>query len=296
MSPVAAGAPVLPVARRRRRAAVLALATCGVVAGAGPGPVPAAAGAELNRAAVIVDTGTSVKTVCVRFVEESITGVEALQRAAVDPVLRAFPGKGAAVCSLCGTGCAGDESCLTCDPDGRFWSYSRAPAGTTSLRVSGAGASNTVVRDGDVEGWIWGRGGAPGLVAVEVVCGEAAPATTTTSPPATSPPTALAPTTTTAAVAAAGSAAPATTTARRGATTTVPAAAPQPSVAPDPAAPATVGSPPTGPGAPAPGGVAASRPGRDEGGTGWGGLAAFGAGMGGLVAWAVALRRRRRPR
>ncbi|MGQ0519639.1 MAG: hypothetical protein ACT4PX_00625, partial [Actinomycetota bacterium] len=217
--------------RRPRLVAALALAACGAVAGAGPGPAPAeaavaavaGAGAELHRAAVIVDTGTAVKTVCVRFAEESISGVEALQRAAVDPVFRAYPGKGAAVCSLCGTGCAGDESCLTCDPDGRFWSYSRAPAGTTSLRVSGAGASATSVRDGDVEGWIWGRGGAPGYVAVEVVCGEA-------EPPGTTAPTAPAPTTASAA------------------TTTAPAAV----AGPAPAATPTTRGPASGAGAPVP--------------------------------------------
>lgn len=147
---------------------------------------PAATAAEQNRAVLVVDTGGEVKQICVRFWEESISGAEMLQRADVDAALRPYAGKGVAVCSLCGTGCRADDSCLTCDPEGRYWAYSRAPAGTSGFRLSGAGASNTAVRNGDVEGWRWSRGASPAYISVAEVCDGAAPPTTTATTAATS--------------------------------------------------------------------------------------------------------------
>lgn len=169
----------------------LAVSACAAVAASvGSRPATAAASAsEQNRAVLVVDTGDQVKKVCVRFWEESISGAELLRRAEVDAALRPYAGKGVAVCSLCGVGCRTDDSCLTCDPDGRFWAYSRAPAGTSGFRLSPAGASNTEVRNGDVEGWRWSRGTSPGYVSVEEVCDGAPPpasATNTTTPAPTS--------------------------------------------------------------------------------------------------------------
>ena len=273
-------------------------------------PVAAAQPAPGHRAAVIVDTGTEVRRVCVRFAEESLTGIEALVRAGTDPVLRAFAGKGAAVCSLCGTGCPGDGSCLTCDPGGRFWSYSRAPSGTGALRTSGVGASSTTVRDGDVEGWRWGTGGTPPFATVGEVCGEVAPATTTSAAatvttaasPVTTAPVAGAPaaTATTAPTAGtalrprpAGSPAPASaTTGPPAPGTTTPSTAdgaPPPSNPPGTTASATTTAPPGGD-------LAASRrrdTDADDGGSAWG-LVAFGAVLAGLAGWSAAARRRRR--
>lgn len=298
----------------------VALAAAGWVAVLGAGPVAhpvmagATAGAGHHRAAVIVDTGTQVKTVCVRFAEESITGVEALQRAGVDPVFRAFPGKGAAVCSLCGTGCSGDESCLTCDPDGRYWSYSRAVAGSSGLRVSGAGASSTTVRDGDVEGWRWGLGGTPELVTVEQVCGEA-PATSTstsssTSTSATAQPSPARAPVTSPPGSATGTTGPGSRRSATGSSTTTTAAptagaagatvpagpAPTSVATPVGATAAAVGGPaPTSaPTSAAPGGLAAADNREAEGGGGWGGLVVVGAALAALLAWATVARRRRR--
>lgn len=271
-----------------------------VVAGTVVAGTVVATGAEEHRAAVIVDTGTQVKSVCVRFREESISGVEALARAQVDPVLQAFSGKGAAVCALCGVGCPAGDSCLSCNPDGKFWSYSRAPAGTGSLRTSGVGASSTTVHDGDVEGWKWALGGAPPFQTVEQVCGEA-PASTTTTPAPTSP----AVSTTrpgTAAIAPAPAGAPTTTGAptRPATTAASPMAAPASgspgaatdaaatsSLPPDDATPATV----AGDRAPS---LAASRRAQDPDGGGSGPeLALFAAVLAGLVAWGARTRRAR---
>lgn len=259
-----------------------------------------------QRAAVVVDTGTEVRRVCVRFTEESLTGIEALVRAGTDPVLRAFAGKGAAVCSLCGTGCPGDGSCLTCDPAGRFWSYSRAPSGTGTLRTSGVGASSTTVRDGDVEGWRWGTGGSPPFATVAEVCGEVAAATTTSTAAATTT-TAASPVTTAPGAGAATttirgpsprSPAPATTAPAAttpAPTTTAPTAAAGGSPAPTPPegpVPSTAAVATT---APAGGDLASSRRRDTDGGGPWG-LAAFAATLAGLVGWSAAARRRRRNR
>jgi len=137
-----------------------------------------AAQAPPHRAAVVVDTGTEVKRVCIRFDADAISGREALELAGVEPVFSEFGGAlGSLVCSLCGVGCpAGD--CL-CARD--TWWYHRAPAGTSSFSSSSLGASNTLVRDGDVEGWSWGTGAPPAYADLDTVCGLATVHTTTST-------------------------------------------------------------------------------------------------------------------
>ena len=256
---------------------------------------PMAAGAEEHRAAVIVDTGTQVKSVCVRFREESISGVEALARAQVDPVLQAFSGKGAAVCALCGVGCPAGDSCLTCNPDGKFWSYSRAPVGTGSLRTSGVGASSTTVHDGDVEGWKWALGGAPPFQTVEQVCGEAPASTTTMAAPTSS--TVSTTTAGTAASVPAGAPTTAGAPARPATTAARPMAAP---ASGDPTDAAAMSSPPLDDAPPATAAghrtpaLAASRRAQDPDGGGSGPeLALFAVVLAGLVAWGARARRAR---
>jgi hypothetical protein len=157
-----------------------------VAAGPAPGraPAPRPQQAVEHRAAVVVDTGSGVQYGCVRFTADSISGREALERAAMDPVFQEFGGDlGSAVCELCGTGCP-VGSCLTCQSE--VWSYWRAPAGG-DYALSSLGVSNTEVRDGDIEGWVWGRGGPPPGVTVENVCGPAPPSPGTTPPPGPGP-------------------------------------------------------------------------------------------------------------
>ena len=144
-----------------------------VASGPGAGPARAQASAQ-HRAAVIIDTGTTVKHICIRFTVSSISGKDALDLAnqvdpSVQPVYRDYGSLGAAVCSLCGTGnpqsdCLGQQS-------GKFWAYNRAPAGTTQFSQSSTGISNSEVHDGDVEGWRWGTGGAPAYASVDQICG-----------------------------------------------------------------------------------------------------------------------------
>lgn len=166
--------------------AVLVLAVLAVAfpPEAAPRPLPAAA--VERRAAVVVHTGDVVKTACVRFTEESISGKEALERAQMDPVFRAYSGQGTAVCALCGKGCPADESCLTCGGN-NYWSYHRARAGSGAYSPSAAGVSSTRVRDGDVEGWQWGPGTPPPYYTVEQLCPPAAQPNSDASPPGADP-------------------------------------------------------------------------------------------------------------
>lgn len=165
--------------RRLRRTAGLCVGLCVAVAVAA-GPVPARAASAAvegpvvvgdgpQAAALVIDDGTVVRTVCVRFTEASLTGAELLRRAEVEAVLRGFGGLGVAVCSLCGTGCPADGSCLTCAGD-THWSYHRAPAGSGDWVTSPVGAGATKVTDGSVEAWAWGEGEPPGFVPFTQVC------------------------------------------------------------------------------------------------------------------------------
>jgi len=154
-------------------AAFLALAVA-----SGPGAAPARAQAPgQHRAAVIIDTGTTVKHVCIRFTASSISGKDALDLAnqvdpSVQPVYRDYGSLGSFVCALCGTG--NPQSDCTGQQSGKYWAYTRAAAGTSQFTTSSMGVSSTQVHDGDVEGWRWGTGGAPAYASVDQICGTVA--------------------------------------------------------------------------------------------------------------------------
>ena len=145
------------------------------------GAPTAVAAAGPNHAAVIVDTGQTVKKVCVTFDEDAISGAEALRRADVDAVFDSYGANGEGVCAICGVGCPAGN-CF-CDRS-RFWAYHRAGPGG-GYAFSRVGASSTTVRDGDVEGWRWGSGAAPPHASVGEVCGVAEAAPGSQPPPPT---------------------------------------------------------------------------------------------------------------
>jgi hypothetical protein len=67
---------------------------------------------------------------------------------------------GATVCALDGEGCSFPREACFCQCQGRectYWSYWQQNEGG-AWQYSGAGAGNTRVRDGAVEGWVWGSG------------------------------------------------------------------------------------------------------------------------------------------
>ena len=114
-----------------------------------------------NRAGVVVqfDGGGHI-SLCVPFAEETISGLELLQRSGLN-----IANDGGAVCRIESQGCDFPvEPCFCqCDlstPGCRFWAYSIRVAGR--WRSSGAGASQRRVADGDIDGWRW-PGGPPAV-------------------------------------------------------------------------------------------------------------------------------------
>ncbi len=171
-----------------------------------------------NRAGVVVQFGDgSVVTRCVRFSEESITGYELLRRARL-PIVVEFGSFGAAICKIGAEGCTFPREpcfcqCQTLGAGCTYWVYSQLKDGRWV--ISGLGASNRTVRDGDVDGWAWGKGDgntgvAPLSVTLDQICNTNAPTMTiatatleptpqatpepvSATPDATSEPTALIP-------------------------------------------------------------------------------------------------------
>ncbi len=181
---------------RRVLAAMLVAAGIVVAAAYVPGgTTPAFAAPADHHAVVVVDTGSLVRTVCVHFTADSITGTQALDLAGVSPVYRGYGTTGAAVCSLCQQGCPADGSCLTCG-GADYWQYYKSPAGSSAYTYSIGGAGASQVHDGDIEGWKWGHSVQPPHVSFESVCGVALQVIPTTLQPQT---TTAAPTQTTAA-------------------------------------------------------------------------------------------------
>lgn len=294
-----------------RLALAVGLLLAALVAAVGATEPSPAAAASMNRVGLVVDTGDGqVKKMCVTFAEASISGAEVLRRADVNAVFANYGGQGTAVCSLCHTGCP-SSNCLTCDPDGRYWAYSRAPWGASSYQYSRAGAGSTTVGDGDVEAWAWGSGRPPVYASFAELCGGPAPTRPASggtagggsggggsaSPATTSPPTTAAPSGGPASTVAGGSSArlsPSTTavTPRQEG-----GPAPAPAAAGDRVEPGEGGAP--APAAQAPGGAAGIASGHPEPPTPPRNGSPAGVALGVAVslavgAWAVILRRRRR--
>lgn len=176
------------VAERLRRLGRRAGARVGVlavlVAAAHGAPSPATA-APVNHATVVVDTGQGVITRTIEFTSSSVTGLQALDLAGADPVVWSYSGQGGAVCRLFGVGRDAGPGCLGGEGgDARYWAYYQATNGATKFGYSPVGAGSTSVRDGDVEGWRFGLGGAPPFPAAT----PPSSAVPVTDPPASAPP------------------------------------------------------------------------------------------------------------
>jgi hypothetical protein len=150
--------------------------------------------ADDNRVALVVDFGNGeVATRCVSFPEEQITGHEALVRSGL-PVETDYQAGGAAVCRIDGTGCPAADCFCSCRGGGDncvYWSYWHLTGDAWQYAPGGSGQYQ--VRDGAVDGWVWGLGSVtqaepPPLVSFGDVCTDAPPATAThTSTPTITP-------------------------------------------------------------------------------------------------------------
>jgi hypothetical protein len=112
-----------------------------------------------NRAGVVVQFGDGgTQTACVTFDEAEINGIDLLQRARLQYIPQPT-GMGAAICQIEGEGCAYPAEDCFCQCQGApcvFWRLYTAQGNTWQL--ASIGASSTVVRDGDVQAWVWGGG------------------------------------------------------------------------------------------------------------------------------------------
>ncbi len=140
---------------------------------------------------VVAHDGHLVKR-CVEFSEDSISGIDLLQRSGLD-LNYAPSGMGIAVCRIDNQGCSYPEQDCFCQCQGApciYWSYWRLV--NDSWEYSNTGASSSQVRHGDVSGWAWGAGSTsqaspPPLVSFEEICGTSP--TNTPTPTSTTPPT-----------------------------------------------------------------------------------------------------------
>jgi len=176
-----------------KRALPLLLAFVAALAG------PAVAARADGEAGLVIQQGNNVRTYCIAFQGDGITG-EALLRAAGFSFDQ-FGGAARTLCSLDGVGCADAssfESCFcqckagsgTCT----YWAFFSQPY-NASWAYSTVGFNLAKARDGDLQGWKWGEGGAqsappPVGVTFEDVCGH--PPGSLSAPTATLTPTAIA--------------------------------------------------------------------------------------------------------
>lgn len=111
-----------------------------------------------------------IHTACVTFSEDSLTGLELLERSGLR-VRRGFGG--GAVCRIQDLGCEGDNCFCQCTgADCRYWAYFRLGP-DAAWKYAQVGAGDVVVRDGDVEGWSWGPGATvpPPAMSLGEICG-----------------------------------------------------------------------------------------------------------------------------
>jgi hypothetical protein len=255
-------------------------------------------GSADGEAGLVVQDGDQVRTYCIAFEGDGITGAEMLTRAGL--TFDAYGGgSGLALCSIGARGCADSSSFASCfcecqGGDCTYWAFFTRQYGKGWV-YSSLAFNLLRAKDGDVHGWKWGKGGpnsapAPQDVTFEQICGHAPRGgAQPTAPPATAAPaTQLPPTATLGATTAPTAAASADVS--PGASTSVPATASLPTVT------ITIAGETSSPGtSPSPTSSAAFEQRPDEGddeGSSTAGLVAFGAialvlvgAIGGAVAW-----------
>jgi hypothetical protein len=117
----------------------------------------------VHRAGLVVTFGPNdTRSFCIEFTEDAISGIELLERSGLEFVSAAKGGLGDAICQIDGTGCSDPGDCFcrcrggTCE----YWSYYKREG--NAWRYLNIGPSTRMLRDGDVDGWAWGRGSVTG--------------------------------------------------------------------------------------------------------------------------------------
>lgn len=141
---------------------------------------------SLHHAALVVDFGDGrVLVRVVPFAEETISGVDLLRRSGLDVAIMENLGGGAALCAVEGVGCPPTPQDCFCQCRGgtcRYWSYFHLQGGAWTY--AGTGAAGRALRDGDVDGWVWGDGRtAPPLLTWEEIWARSGAQPTLAPPP-----------------------------------------------------------------------------------------------------------------
>ncbi|MHB1357868.1 MAG: hypothetical protein ACYCZF_18010 [Anaerolineae bacterium] len=127
-----------------------------------------------NQATLLVVFGPDdIYTSCISFNETEISGSELLVRSGLTIVTQAVAGMGVSVCKIDDTGCDFPGKSCFCQCLGtpcNYWSYWTWRDG--SWLYAGRGASQNVVRPGDINAWVWGDGQtSPPVVNAKGACG-----------------------------------------------------------------------------------------------------------------------------
>lgn len=128
-----------------------------------------------NRVGLVVDLGDGeVLTHCVSFVEEEVSGLEVIERSGLAVEMNQQAG-GQAICQINDQGCPARDCFCACQGGAActYWSYWHL--GEAGWNYSAIGAGMSRVRDGMVEGWMWGPGSVteavpPPRVTFEDIC------------------------------------------------------------------------------------------------------------------------------
>ena len=159
-----------------------------------------------GEAGLVVQDGDQVRTYCVAFEGDGVTGAELLTRAGL--TFDAYGGgSGLALCSIGARGCQDSGSFASCfcecqGSDCTYWAFFTRQYGKGWV-YSSLAFNLLRAKDGDVHGWKWGKGGpnsapAPQEVTFDQICGHAprGGAQPTAPPATTAPATQLPPTAT----------------------------------------------------------------------------------------------------
>ena len=185
------GQPVPFRVKVRGRPALLGLA---VLAGLWGASTLQASGP--NRAGLVVaHADGSVVTRCVEFGEDQITGYDLLDRSGLDLNVEQLGAEGLTVCRLDGEGCDFPQEPCFCECTGGgsncvYWSYWHLASG--GWQYSAIGAAQSSIRNGSVDGWVWGLGNVsaaspPPAIPFEQICLPATATPTHTPPPSPTP-------------------------------------------------------------------------------------------------------------
>jgi hypothetical protein len=145
----------LPLNGLRTRIAILAVCVlAGIALSCGQ-----ANAQDTSVAGLIVDYGDGrVSYALVPFEEDTINGLDLLDRSGLDVVSVGFGGLGDAVCQIDDTGCSVDDCrtrmCQTSDRESPFWQFSKL-SDDGEWQMVATGASGAQIQDGDIYAWTW---------------------------------------------------------------------------------------------------------------------------------------------